>query len=229
MVKMRTPQVLRRGLLVLAAILWLKGCVVGVIGTSTPTAPNSAAQGFFQGQDAYLEVCRRPGPATRAGDKNLDTLREVIWMTLVRDYGLRVHRGPPPAVGPYLFIRVIPDQSATPGWQQASMLVSVLTFAIVPGYVSVSYTLEFHFEAKNASRAIPPKTSTYQYRLDFYNWLPFIVYPDYFYGVVNAEEGRRHAQERVIKRFMYDAYQQMSGFTATGWVDADPRAWECPR
>jgi hypothetical protein len=209
---MRLPACLRRRL---RAVAWLAallpaaglgGCLIGVNTLQAPQPPELRPYAAWRGARVVFDVCPSPELAPRAARAVRTPWQDELPTVLRRDFGMAAQAGWPPDDAAALYVRVRLARLDTPrGLGLVSGVLSALTFSIIPGAYQEVHPVAFELYAGGPGETLQRVTLHYEYRLNYWIWLPLIVYPDFLIPVHTDADWERRQLDPVIQRFVADA------------------------
>lgn len=189
----------------------LAGCLAGIRTAQGPEPDASRPAAPLDPGTVYYEVHVRlnwgngGSPAPRRRKAWSETFRSV----LAQDFGIDEPVASRPEGASYLYFRIIETGAEMPPLVVLSGMVSVLTFSLVPGYLSETYRVEVLFEAGSAGGAVLQDVFRYEYTLRSYIWLPLMLHPDAtWFGP--SEALQRSVLEGVVQRMLRDAQARLA-------------------
>ncbi len=205
----------------IATLLALSGCAVGVVSIRTPerlppeglpalTRPLRfdvclRLEGWEPSTTEFLRHGRLPlGDALRTA-----LARAGVEAELVSIPGSAAH-----------FTVAQPAPSYEHGW---SMMLSMFTLSVVPGYAVERHPLHVNIASTDASRAGRPEHVEYETTVSHFVWVPLIVHPDYVASINGAWQSARYEEggfERMVQR-LADDLRARFGRAGAVWNEAD--------
>ncbi len=203
-----------------ASMVLLSGCIISTASVRAPAPPPPESLEPL-GRSVTFDVCPPPRRGRPAGGE-LERRESAYRIARALDRaGIEASLVPSPG-SPARFT-VTELEESKHDW---SMVLSLLTFSIVPGYFAERDTLDVNI----ASPTNGVEHLRYQRQVSYYAWAPLIVHPDYIGTVVAAwmsAEAEDGGAENMMRRFAADVRDRLAlDDPAVPWSEANGVA--CP-
>jgi hypothetical protein len=192
-------------MLLMLVLSCLQACGVGIMKVEGPQLP-LIKNPFPIDRDVYFEVCVPP-KLRNTGWNNV--MNKKIAAVLQRDFTIQPHPEVPAIDKPYFHFLFI---SETDNLYIASMLISFITFGVIPGYGVDQTEIDIQFATRDADGEMIQGRYKYEYRDRYFLWLPLIFYPDIVMGINGGYTNKNKENlglELVLNRFILDASERM--------------------
>ncbi len=192
-------------MLLIPVLSCLQACAVGIMKVEGPHVPPITNPASID-RDVYFEVCVPP-ELRNTGWKN--EMNRKIEAVLQRDFTTQAHPEAPAIDKPYFHFLFMPE---TDNLYVASVLISFITFGVIPGYGVDQTKIDIHFSARDVDGEMIQGRYKYEYRERYFLWLPLIFYPDIVVGVNGGYTNKNKENlglELALNRFIFDASERM--------------------
>jgi hypothetical protein len=158
-----------------AAVLALNGCGVGIVSVRAPE--RLPAEGLPPlTRRVSFDVCLSGTvAATQTGSGSREDRAALIIQALSRA-GVQADLVSVPGE-PADFTVTLRGAEERYWW---SAVLSMCTFSIIPGYLTTRYNVEVDMALRNPGKGGGREHLVYEKGVDYFNWAPIIVHPDYF-------------------------------------------------
>lgn len=172
----------RIGVALLLATMAAGGCAVGMAHVSAPPRlPAKALPPLYR--TISFDVCPAPGEL-RARPQTVEAHRAALGDTVRRSLsraGVAAKLAASPGLPVDLTITL--RETSAPMW---SVVLSMLTYSVVPGYGVERKTLDVDLAWDHGARTEKIEHLQYQARTNLFIWLPLIVAPDVIFAVTDG-------------------------------------------
>lgn len=208
----------RARIALLVSTIALSGCAVGTVYVSAPhRLPSKTLPPLTH--PIRFDVCVSPqhGPAKEELGNRIREALSRAGVTAEHSAG----------GSPVDFTATVRDDSG-PMW---SMVVSLLTFSVVPGYYVQRKTLDVDLAWRDAAQAGKTERLHYQSSAHAFSWLPLIVAMDFIWAVADGWVSPRVEDagfKQMVERLGDDIRARLGGDTAAAPVRGTGGV-ACPR
>jgi len=214
-----------RLLLMIALGFFLQACAAGLAKIEGPDLPLEKNTVSLD-RDVYFQVC--VPPKSRGVQPKLVSKMKSV---LERDFSIVAHTQAPIGDKPYLHFLIIPQE--TENLYVPFVFPAMFSFSVIPGYTVDRTKINIQFSARDASGEIIQGSYAYEYRIRWFVWLPFIVYPDIFMvfgsgGYRDEDKILYRGPELVLNRFILDVSERLRQRTNDARPSVSLKELRCP-